>query len=65
VHAEERVPRVGHRVDEPPHPADGVRAQPQVLAAERDDLRRRLVADGGGEQVGLQAGADDELGEVE
>ena len=44
VHAEERVRGVGHRVDELPHPAARVRPQPQVLAAERDDLRRGLVA---------------------
>jgi hypothetical protein len=65
VDAEERVPRVGHRVDEPPYPAGGVRPQPQVLAAERDDLGRGGVADGRGEQIRLQTGADDKPGESE
>ena len=52
---------VGHRVDEAAAPGRaGVRAQPQVLAAERDDLWRRFVAGRGGHQVGLQAGADDQ-----
>jgi hypothetical protein len=65
VDAEERVPRVGHRVDEPPYPVGGVRPQPQVLAAERDDLGRGGVADGRGEQIRLQTGADDKPRESE
>jgi|HubBroStandDraft_5_1064220.scaffolds.fasta_scaffold01755_6 hypothetical protein len=63
VHAEERVLRVGHRIDEVPYPVPGVRAQPQVLAAKRDDLRRCLVPGRRGEQVGLQPGADDQPGQ--
>jgi hypothetical protein len=58
MHAEERVLRVRHRVDEAPDPVTGVRLQAEVLAAERDDLRCHGVAGLTGEQVGLQASAD-------
>ena len=60
VHAEERVARVGDRVD---HAADELllgRDDRHVLAAERHDPRRRRAADQPREPVGLQPAADDQ-----
>ena len=64
VHAEERVTRVGHRVD---HAADAVsRLRPQlvVLTAERDDAQVTGPAEARGEVVAAESGADDQVVEV-
>ncbi len=63
--AEERVRRVGHRVDEAVHEAFALRDEPVVLAAEGHDHGLALVAGLPGEAVGLEPGADDQPVELE
>ena len=57
VHAEERPPRVGHRVDQVTHQMAGRRCELVVLAAERQDRHRRRGARHAGDPVAVQPGA--------
>ena len=57
VNAEEREARVGHRVDQVPAQAGGVRLQREVVTPEGDDPR--LGSRAAGESVGTDACADD------
>ena len=58
MHAEERVARVGHRVDQTVDKVAPFGFERVVLAAERHDHRVGLVARQFGEPVALQAAAD-------
>ena len=60
VHAEERVLRIRHRVDQPAHQVPRLGAQRVVLAPERHDPRLGVVAGPLRHSVRLQAGASDQ-----
>ena len=62
VDAEERQPRVGHRVDQAAHQCAAVRRQPHVGAAERDDPRIGIRA--GEPRQPVRPGARAEHGEA-
>ena len=59
VHAQEGQLGVGHRVDQPPHEVGRAVGQLAVLAPERHDAHRRLVAQQARDPVGVQPGAAD------
>lgn len=58
VHAEERQPGIGYRVDESSHQVLSARAKHVVLAAERDDPGIRRASGGARQLVGVQTGTD-------
>src|ERR1700712_2339019 len=64
VYAQERVRRVGHRIDQPLDEVGAFRHEPVVLAAERNDGGRSVVTGEAGERIGLQAAAQHHPGEV-
>ena len=62
--AEERVPRVGHRIDEPPHPVPGC-GRSCRYSPRNGTIRATLRLRRGGYQVGVQARAHDQPGQRE
>ena len=65
MNAQERVRGIRHGIEQAAHEVGPFRGEAVILAAEGDDRRARVVAGKARHAVGLQAGADDKVVELE